>query len=102
MAGYVARSCTARSGSHFTLTSSAAERRSLMANILPATLNTDVWSLNGNSSVTPGRARHQSRRASAVIGAGVVLGENARADVVDHRALQPAERLDLNHLSGSY
>ena len=36
------------------------------ANILPATLNTDVVAVNGDSSVTPGLARHQRRNAAAV------------------------------------
>src|SRR6516225_144731 len=58
MAGYVARSWTASSGSHLTLSCSGSPSRWEAANIFPPTLNTDTSSPNGNSSVAPGSARH--------------------------------------------
>ena len=53
MHGWAARSCSASWGSHFRLTESGSPSRRDRANILPATLNTEVSKPNGNVSSEP-------------------------------------------------
>ena len=83
---WAARSCSASSGSHLTLTLQriAAPSRD-RANILPATLNTDVSGPNGNVSSEPRKVRHRSLSASPftgriVTGADPFPGGVARRD----------------------
>ena len=70
MAAWLARSCSASPGSHFSEMRSGRERRrGLMAKILPATLNTEFSGPKGNSSAAPGMARHARRSAAGRHGA---------------------------------
>src|SRR4051794_451060 len=81
MAGYVARSCSASTGSHFRLTSSGSEPSDEIAKIFPPTLKTDVPALNGNSSTAPGIDRQHARRAFGVTHVGcptMVVAVDAR------------------------
>src|SRR5215471_17723543 len=66
MAGWAARSWTASSGSHLTLSCNGCPSRLDKANIFPPTLNTDTSSPNGNSSWARGT---DTRLTAATIGA---------------------------------